>query len=157
MAKKKPKTTYEKRPGFQIKGDVQVIGEHIADLTGSKGELSPEEVVDDARSPSSPIHNEFEWNDSKAADKYRLEQARYLLRSYTVTWVEQQVEMTTVAMVSIEEDTEATYRSTRKVLSNKELREKWKDQALRELRSWRAKYAHVKELADIFKAVDKAL
>jgi hypothetical protein len=155
MAKKKIK--YEKRSGFQIKGDIQTIGERIEALSGSGGDISPQDVVNDARNPKSPLHNEFEWDDTEAAKQYRLEQARYILRSYSAVWVEESVEVKSVAMVSLEADNTAVYRSSRKVLSNKALREKWKEQALRELRTWRAKYAAVKELAEVFKAVDKII
>jgi hypothetical protein len=57
------------------------------------GRLTPEEVVDHARDPDCPGHGFFEWDDSKAAHKHRLDQARELLakrvviksESYTVT------------------------------------------------------------------------
>lgn len=48
------------------------------------GVLRPDDVVKDARSKSSPLHDEFEWSDSAAAEKFRLSQARELIRSVTV-------------------------------------------------------------------------
>ena len=51
----------------------------IADANG--GKLTPSAVVDDARNPSSPLHGQFEWDDSKAAEAYRVVQARTLIRS----------------------------------------------------------------------------
>lgn len=44
------------------------------------GRLTPESVVRDARNPKSPLHGEFEWNDNKASEAYRLLQARRLIR-----------------------------------------------------------------------------
>jgi hypothetical protein len=57
------------------------------------GRLTPEEVVEHARDPDCPGHGFFEWDDSKAAHKHRLDQARELLakrvviksETYTVT------------------------------------------------------------------------
>ena len=43
--------------------------------------LTPELVVRDARSPSSPLHGCFEWDDSAAAEAWREQQARTLMRS----------------------------------------------------------------------------
>jgi len=51
------------------------------------GVLTPDDVVKDARRDSSPLHDQFEWDDTVAAGKYRIEQARELIRTvvFTVT------------------------------------------------------------------------
>jgi len=49
------------------------------------GRLTPEAVVRAAKNPKSPLHDRFEWDDSVAAHKHRLEQARCLIRSVMVT------------------------------------------------------------------------
>lgn len=46
------------------------------------GEITPEQVVEDARPVDSPLHPYFEWNDSLAAHNWRIEQARRLLQSF---------------------------------------------------------------------------
>lgn len=46
--------------------------------------LTPGEVVTAARDPESPLHDMFEWDDGKAAESWRLEQARGLIRSVQV-------------------------------------------------------------------------
>lgn len=48
------------------------------------GNLTPDAVLEDARSKKSPLHDQFEWNDGEAAHKYRLDQARTLIRSVRV-------------------------------------------------------------------------
>ena len=45
-----------------------------------RGELTAENLVDAARPEESSTHNCFEWNDSEAAEKYRITQARQWLR-----------------------------------------------------------------------------
>lgn len=54
----------------------------IAEENG--GNLTPDAVLEDARSKKSPLHDQFEWNDGEAAHKYRLDQARTLIRSVRV-------------------------------------------------------------------------
>lgn len=56
--------------------------QRLAELGG--GVLTPDAVVNDAKSAKSPLHRYFEWDDKKAADRYRLEQARELIRSVKV-------------------------------------------------------------------------
>lgn len=164
MAKKPPKKPskkltirYVKRPGYRLKGDVAVIGKHLESLAGPDGELNPEDVVEDAKSEDSPIHDEFEWDDTKAAKEYRLFQARRLTKSFEVVWIEEEVEVQTVGFVSLEVDNDASYRTSRRVLTDPEMRQQWKEQALRELRRWRNTYQHVKELQEVFDAIDGVL
>lgn len=80
MAKQKK---YQARKGGPIKdADAQIIGERIEYLMVKNGrEITPEEVVEDASMPSSPIHEYFDWDDTTAAKKYRLWQARRILGS----------------------------------------------------------------------------
>jgi len=58
----------------------------IADLGG--GELSAEGVLLDARLAQSPLHSFFEWDDSEAAQQYRLAQARLMIRSVAIVYVD---------------------------------------------------------------------
>lgn len=71
--------TYE----FGIKGvhkvSAQAVGEMIEDLHSKGTEVTPELLVELSRDPDSPAHDEFEWDDTVAAEKYRTEQARLLI------------------------------------------------------------------------------
>ena len=49
-----------------------------------KGHLTPEVVIQAAKDPDSPLHSEFTWDDAEAAHRYRLVQARALIRSATL-------------------------------------------------------------------------
>lgn len=49
-----------------------------------EGRLTPQAVVDAAKDPDSALHDRFEWDDSKAAAEFRLEQARELIRMVRV-------------------------------------------------------------------------
>jgi hypothetical protein len=51
------------------------------------GVLSPADVIDAARNPNSAMHSQFEWDDSEAAQAYRLQQARALIRRVKVNVV----------------------------------------------------------------------
>lgn len=54
----------------------------LADENG--GTLTPEKIVEDAQDPDSPLHEEFEWDDEKAAHQHRLMQARTLIRTINI-------------------------------------------------------------------------
>ncbi|QIB36605.1 hypothetical protein G3A56_00135 [Rhizobium oryzihabitans] len=46
--------------------NAKLVGEHIEMLRKRlKGELTPQDVLDDARHDNSPLHSFFEWNDGR--------------------------------------------------------------------------------------------
>lgn len=56
------------------------LHDHLQAIRDQHGALNPELVVDAARDPEHPLHSRFEWDDTAAAEKYRLQQASELLR-----------------------------------------------------------------------------
>lgn len=62
----------------------QDVEARLRRLQDRHGRITPRSVVDDARNPESPLHGFFEWDDSKAAEAYRLDQARALIRGCPV-------------------------------------------------------------------------
>jgi hypothetical protein len=86
MASKKPKQpTFTFRDGARVSGIApQVAGEELARIREKHGQLTPRVTVDESRPKNAPLHGAFEWNDGKAADEYRLQQARGLIRAVCV-------------------------------------------------------------------------
>lgn len=54
------------------------------------GQLTPHNVVEAASAEDHPLHDRFEWNDDVAAHKYRLSQARQLIRVVRETYTDRQ-------------------------------------------------------------------
>lgn len=81
------------------------------------GRLVPADVVEAARDPRSPLHSHFEWDDSTAAEKYRIEQARTLIRSVKVEVTVREVPLSAVAYVRDPEAApkDAGYRNVMKL------------------------------------------
>lgn len=73
---------FKRRKGYRIKTNPQVVGEYCYELEQKKGgKLTPKELVEAARDVNSPLHDEFEWDNTRAAQKYREWQARYIISS----------------------------------------------------------------------------
>jgi len=142
-----------------FKADAQACGERITALSAEFGDgLVPSEtIVDDARSAASPLHDCFEWDDAKAAEKQRKLTARKLV-SHIVVRIEQQEDGAEPirAFVHIQKDDSFGYIPTARAMSDKEMREIVLAQAWKELKSFRAKYKEYKELAKVFIVIDKA-
>lgn len=50
----------------------------------SSGKLTPDNVIERAKVATSPLHGLFEWDDSVAAHKWRVEQARQIISSFEI-------------------------------------------------------------------------
>lgn len=72
------KTKFIAKKGSRISNkDAAIIGKRIKELmTDYNQEVTPPQVVEDAKSRKSPLHKYFEWNDTKAGEQWRLQQAR---------------------------------------------------------------------------------
>lgn len=64
--------------------------EHLIALYEKHGELTPELVVQDAKSENSPLHHLFEWDVEKASQAHWHATARALIRSVRVTVVHEE-------------------------------------------------------------------
>lgn len=49
------------------------------------GVITPEVIVRESKNKDSVLHNYFEWDNDKAAENYRIQQARNLINNITVT------------------------------------------------------------------------
>jgi hypothetical protein len=77
----------------------------IEALESRSGKLSPADVLAAARPEDSPIHEFFEWDDTAAAESWRMEQARELIRRVRI---DIQFEEVTIRTVKYVHDTTAT-------------------------------------------------
>jgi hypothetical protein len=62
----------------------QVVKTILAELETENGRLSPDDVIERAKDPTSPLHEHFIWDDTEAAEKFRRMQASHLIRSVKV-------------------------------------------------------------------------
>ena len=120
------------------------------------GKLTAQAVVDAAREESSPLHGYFEWDDNKAANEYRLLQARKLIRVVVQPCepLDNQPMHVYQSLVTDRVVPGGGYRTTEAILSTEAWRNTLLEQAKRELIGVRNKYASLTELAKVWTAID---
>lgn len=139
----------------------QKAGEVFEKIEKRDGALTPMAVVDEARPEDSVLHKVFEWNDAKAAEKYRLVQAGNIIRCI-VRLPEKQEEKVTRAFVNIKpiddrQKEPGTYMNVRSAFENPESREVVLSNARYEMRLFKRKYSQLLELSKVFAAIDEVL
>lgn len=138
-------------------GSPNEVGQHLELLRlQNKGELTPADVVQDARNRNSPLHSFFEWDDGAAAEAYRLQQARGLIRSVVAIYVSEEKPAARVrAFVHIPEKEAPHYRATGQAMSQAKTRKLVLQRAWAELQAWRQRYKDLAEFAELFEVVDE--
>ena len=128
------------------KADPQVIGEALASISDDNG-LTPSSVVEAARDPKSPLNPFFEWDDSKAAEAYREDQARALVRIIRVA--ENEDDEPVRAFISVSAPGGVSYRSADEVRNSTDLQLVVLRQAERDLEAWERRYRSLKDICDL--------
>jgi hypothetical protein len=120
------------------------------------GRLQAQAVVERAKPRASILHQCFTWDDSKAGALYRLEEARGLIRRYSVV-IEQQPPVTTRAYVSLKSVRlkGGGYTPIQRILSERELYEEMRQNALEELAVMQKRYGHIADLQGVFREADR--
>jgi hypothetical protein len=118
------------------------------------GVLRPADVVEFAMNPETVLHGRFEWDDTKAAEQYRLWQARELIR--VVVQTHPAKDAPTRVYVSLADDRGndgGGYRTLDEVLRSKAMREALLAQAQGDMMRFEAKYHVLRELASVVAAM----
>ncbi len=88
------------------------------------GVLKVDDVLEEAKSENSPLHKHFEWDDTAAADKYRRDQARYLIQKCKITLIENEpVSIRAFVSLPSDRDSGGGYRLTSEVVTDERRRE----------------------------------
>lgn len=117
------------------------------------GLLHPEAVVAAASSASSPLHHRFEWDDSEAGRKFRLAQARALIKCVHVTYPD----MTPVRYYPHVRSDRRGYRRVTEVLHIEQLKQSYLHQFSTDIQTLINKYQAFAELSGEVKDLTKVL
>jgi tRNA A37 N6-isopentenylltransferase MiaA len=151
------------KQGARVKTDAATI---FAAVEASKedGNISLERLVEQAKPKDAPLHKEFTWNDSKAAEKWRLNEARYLVKAIEVVHENSQPTRAWEAVtIAVEEGADTppqvkrVFRSVQEIMDDPAQRDELLVQALRDAAAWRKRYAGLQELALVHAAIDETV
>lgn len=126
----------------------------------NNGVLRPKDVLAAATTGrwADELADYFDWNDQAAANKYRLDQARKLIRVVRLIVLvdgKPHVEANAYEHVQVSEThyQGGTYVPLIEAVRRPDYRQQLLAKAVQEIERWKAKYAQLEELGDIFEAV----
>lgn len=121
----------------------------------ARGKLTPDIVLDEARDASHPLHNRFEWDDSVAAEAFRREQARQLIKTVKLVYrpAEEGGSMRSVrAFHALPTEEGYRYEPVEKIVEDPVMREIVR----REMnRAWRELHTRYAQFEEFWKMIDE--
>jgi len=127
----------------------EILLSALKEIEKKKGYVTPKDFVDYSRPESSLTHKYFKWDDEKAAEKYRLWQARQLIAEVRVEYLGRVTDAYYNVTTIINSVPQQGYFSVAKVLSSDELYRKVLVEAIKELQYWQNKYKKISELKEV--------
>ena len=128
------------------KVSADIAGQICQELTESAEGLTPERLVDISRDVNHPLHAEFEWDDTIAAEAYRVTQAKQLIRDITI--VHEESEKKDRGFV-ITPGGNHVYVPLHDALNNDEWKNNLLVAAKRDMIAFVAKYRRLQELSSV--------
>jgi hypothetical protein len=122
--------------------------DHLQAIRDEHGTLTPALVVEAAANPDHPLHNRFEWDDTAAAQQWRLTQASSLLRVVKMPASESGPrDLRAFVAVKGADTHRADYVPTGEALADTFTRQLVLRDMEREWKTLRRRYAHMSEFA----------
>lgn len=150
-----PAFEYKYRVKGLIKAPPEVAGKVCDEIIKEDGVVTPERLVDVSRPETAPLHNEFEWNNDVAAEKYRNEQARQIIKNIVRIEIEDEEPTKVKCWVNSDrafvptDERQHHYVTIDTALSNQNWRENLIEAAKRDMRAFIVKYKRLNELEPI--------
>lgn len=135
------------------------------------GAIKPADVVAAARDPRNVLHTQFNWDDSDAAEQYRISQARKLISSIQIRWVklqpeshEQQVTKAYYSIRTTQDDSQPertetpgqrSYIPAARCLTDPEARAQLVMMAKADAAQFRRRYQSLEILCEVFSAFER--
>ena len=154
-----PKRKYEWWDGYKREIDANIVGGVVEQLEEEHGQATKENFLEVSRPEDAPTHCLFEWDDSVAAEKYRLDQSRHIINGLRVVYVNNDKEDTKVpAFINVAPPKEkCVYESIETALRHEGKREIILNRLRGELDAFIIRNQHIEELADLLaEASEKA-
>lgn len=142
-----------------------IYGQRVAELAARLGRetenVTPEDVVEDAKDKDAPYHLYFDWNNAVAAHKHRINQARKLIGAIVVKRINQEGEEEKVRafhhvkITNKDGSEERAYVRHEIVFQQPPLRDQVISDALHQAEAWRRRWRSCVEMAEICEAIEK--
>ena len=130
---------------------MSTLQETLQAIRDEHGDLTPALVVDAARPLGHPLHHRFEWNNTIAAEQWRLTQAGQLLRVTFRADLTKPTDLRAFVAIPREESNQSSYVPTEDAMADPFMRALVLSQMAREWKNLKKRYEHMAEFAALIR------
>ena len=151
---------WRKGVGFFSKADPNKVAKEVSDIGD---EATAQQIVDKARSEETELHKCFTWDDTAAAEKYRLYEARCMLSALVIVRDDAPKTETDVPLPEIrvfhkiDRNPNTGYKPLEVIVKHEDEYKALLAQAMREMTSFVQKYKSLSELDDLIDMMEELL
>lgn len=135
--------------GTRFGADAQKCYEEIMEICDDLESASPQDILEKARDEKSELHKCFTWNDSIAAERWRVHEARIITRQLVIKEEQTPTDRPEIRLF-YKTDNESGYKPTELIVQKEDEYKELLKRAYAELRAFKVKYSMLKELEQIF-------
>lgn len=148
--------------GVLNNSQAEIVGSELTKLEKRNGCIKPADVVDEARPESAPLHPHFTWDDTAAAELFRQDEARAIIRSVRIIRTdmpiqEQECVRAVVHVNATDTETKfegAGYIGINRAIRNIDYRQQLLTTAKAEIISWQRRYADLLKFSGANEALE---
>lgn len=140
--------------------DPQQVGETVTRLAKENGGVCPPgALVEASRPEDAPTHKLFTWDDVSAAESWRRQEARQVVKSLRVVTEDTKARPSAFVHVSVvtSDGPREGYRPFYEVVADDDMRQQALAEALQYLNGFRRRYRHLNELQPVLDAIEEVV
>lgn len=126
-----------------FKADAQKVAEEIIAIGD---EVTPAQILEKGRSEETELHKCFEWNDSIAAEKYRLSQARKICEVLVIQRLPDAPKEAPEIRIFHKTESTGGYKPINRIVQDNDEYQKLLQRAFAEFHALKIKYQNLQEL-----------
>ena len=154
-----PKRKYSWWDGYTRVVDANTVGAVVEQLEERNGQVTKEDFLEVSRPDDAPTHALFEWDDSVAAERFRLDQSRKIITSLRIVYENNDKEEVKVSafIQTSPNGTNTVYENIHEALRDVGKREIVLNRIRGELDAFINRNRNIEELADILEEAAERL
>lgn len=140
---------------YKFKADTQKCADEIMEICEELESATPQQILEKARDGNTELHKCFTWDDTEAAEKWRISEARSVVRNLKIVEVkpDKEPEPTTIR-VFYKTDNSGGYKPTKLILNKPDEYKTLVERCRSELLAVKQKFQNISEYEEIWEMIN---
>ena len=140
---------------YRFKADAQKSADEIMEICEELESATPQQILEKARDGNTELHKCFTWDDTEAAEKWRITEARTVVRNLKIIEVkpDKEPEPTTIR-VFYKTDNSGGYKPTKLILKKPDEYKVLVERCRSELLAVKQKFQNISEFDEIWELIN---